>query len=350
MQKHYYSCWKIVLVCALFSFVLTKTIEANHGPGSGGGPVSTLPALTPRAGSFSLSFNSSMTELESISTRRLSDQGLKAGAFDAIDRTILHTTSAFYGVTDDFTLELSIGWFESINFRESHGEDGHGGGGHEEEEHEEGEEEEEEHEEVGEMVELLKANPDGLTDTWLTGKYRFFRGPQGHYAFILGVKFPTGRTSTQNNEGEQLEAVEQPGSGSFDFAAGIAYSRWLSKDWMLHSSLKYTLKTKGSRDYEIGDRIDMGVSSSYQLTPKNKFPNFATNGDLSLRQLFRDKQDSTDLRNSGSTTVFVSPGFNMGITKNFGINASISVPIYQKMLGRQQETKYQASVGIDFHF
>ena len=58
MQKNYYSYWKVILVCALFSFVLTKNIEANHGPGSGGGPVSTLPALTPRAGSFSLSFNS----------------------------------------------------------------------------------------------------------------------------------------------------------------------------------------------------------------------------------------------------------------------------------------------------
>jgi hypothetical protein len=268
-----------------------------------------------------------MTELESISTRRLSDKGLKAGAFDAIDRTFLHTASATYGVTDDFEIGVSIGWFESINFRESHGEDGHGGGGHgggghEEEEHEEGEEE-------GELVELLKANPDGLTDMWLTGKYRFLRGPKGHYAFILGVKFPTGRTSTKNNERENLEAVEQPGSGSFDFAAGFAYSRWLTKDWRLESSIKYTLKTKGAKDYEIGDRIDLGVSSTYQITPKNKFPNFAVIGGFNLRQLFRDRQDSTDLRNSGSTTVFVSPGFNVGITKNFGISTSFSVVLAQ---------------------
>ena len=327
MQKHYYSYWKTVLVCALFTFVLTKNTDANHGPGAGGGPVSTLPALTSRAGSFSLSLNTRMTELESISTRRLSDKGLKSGAFDAIDRTILHSAGATYGVTDDFTLGLSLGWFESINFRESELEDA----------------EEQE-------VALLKANPDGLTDTWLTGKYRFLRGPKGHYAFILGVKFPTGRRSTQNNEGEQIEAVEQPGSGSFDYAAGVAYSRWLTKNWMLHSSLKYTLKTKGSRDYEIGDRIDLGVSNTYQLTPKNKFPNIAATGEFNLRQLFRDEVDGTDVKDSGSTTVFVSPGFNVGITKNFGINISCSVPIYQKMLRRQQETKYQASIGLDFHF
>ena len=119
---------------------------------------------------------------------------------------------------------------------------------------------------------------------------------------------------------------------------------------MLHSSIKYTLKTKGSRDYEIGDRIDWGIATSYQLTPKNKFPNFAPVGELNLRQLFRDQVDGTAVRDSGSTTVFVSPGFNVGITENFGMNISFSVPIYQKMLGRQQETNYQASVGFDFHF
>ena len=328
MRKHSYSCWKIILVCAILTFTLIKNIEANHGPGSGGGPVSTLPALTSRAGSFNLSLNTRMTELESISTRRLSDKGLKSGAFDAIDRTILHSAGATYGVTDDFEIGVSLGWFVSINFRES------------ELEIEDGEAE----------IALLKANPDGLTDTWLTGKYRFLRGPKGHYAFLLGVKFPTGRKSTQNNEGEQLEAVEQPGSGSFDYATGVAYSRWLTKNWMLHSSIKYTLKTKGSRDYEVGDRIDWGVSNTYQLTPKNKFPNFAAIGEFNLRQLFRDKVDGTDVRDSGSTTVFVSPGFNVGITKNFGINTSFSIPIYQKTLGRQQETNYQASVGFDFHF
>ena len=328
MREHYYSSLKIILVFALSTFALIKNIEANHGPGSGGGSVSTIPALTSRSGSFSLNFNTRMTELESISTSRLSNKGLKSGAFDAIDRTILHTTSATYGVTDDITLGLSLGWFESINFRES------------EKKIEDGEVE----------VELLKANPDGLTDTWLTGKYRFLRGPKGHYAFLIGVKFPTGRRSTQNNDKEQIEAVEQPGSGSFDYATGVAYSRWLAKDWILHSSLKYTLKTKGSRDYEIGDRIDFGVSTTYQLTPKNKFPNFVPVGEFNLRQLFRDKVDGTDVRDSGSTTVFASPGFNVGITKNLGMNISFSVPIYQKMLGRQQETNYQASVGFDFLF
>jgi hypothetical protein len=307
---------------------LIKNTEANHGPGSAGGPVSTIPALTLRNGSFSFSFNTVLTDLEKISKSSLLSKGLKEGAFDASDRTILYTFGASYGVTDDFTLGLSLGYFESINFRES------------ELEIEDGEAE----------VEILKANPDGITDMWLTGKYRFFRGPQGHYSFLFGVKFPTGRDDRRNNEGEKIEAVEQPGSGSFDFATGIAYSRWLTKDWMLHTSIKYTFKTEGARDYEIGDRFDWGLSTTYQLTPKNKFPNFETVGEINFRQLFRDDQDDRTLRNSGGTTVFISPGFNVGITKNLGINTSFSIPVYQKTLGKQQETDFQVSVGLDFHF
>ncbi|MFQ5687901.1 MAG: transporter [Candidatus Scalindua sp.] len=327
MQKHYCLFWKAILVCALFTFVLIKNVEANHGPGSGGGSVSTIPALTLRSSSFSFSFNTRMTELETVSRSTLLRKGLTAGSFDAVDRSILYTIAAAYGVTDDFTLGLSLGWFETINFRESELKSG---------------------DEAG--VEILKANPDGITDMWLTGKYRFFRGPQGHYAFLFGVKFPTGREDSQNNEGEKLEAVEQPGSGSFDFATGIAYSRWLTKDWMLHTSIKYTLKTEGARDYKIGDRIDWGVSTSYQLMPKNEFPNFVPVGGFSVRQLFRDKQNENDLINSGSTTIFISPGFNVGITKNFGINTAFSIPVFQKTLGRQQETDFQASVGFNFHF
>jgi hypothetical protein len=328
VQHHYCSYWKIILVCTLFTFALIRNIEANHGPGSAGGPVSTIPALTLRSGSFSFSFNTSLTDLEKVSKSSLLSKGLIEGSFDASDRTILHTFGASYGVTDDFTLGLSLGYFETINFRES------------ELEIEDGEAE----------VEILKANPDGITDMWLTGKYRFFRGPQGHYSFLFGVKFPTGRDDRRNNEGEKIEAVEQPGSGSFDFATGIAYSRWLTKDWMLHTSIKYTFKTEGSRDYEIGDRFDWGVSTTYQVTPKNKFPNFQTVGEINLRQLFRDEEDDRTLRNSGGTTVFISPGFNVGITKNLGINTSFSIPVYQKTLGKQQETDFQVSVGLDFHF
>ena len=32
---------------------------------------------------------------------------------------------------------------------------------------------------------------------------------------LSGVKFPTGVDDRKNNEGEELEAVEQPGSGSY---------------------------------------------------------------------------------------------------------------------------------------
>ena len=87
----------------------------------------------------------------------------------------MHTIDIGYGVTDDLTLGLNIGWLEAINFRESALED--------------------------DEIEVFQANPDGITDLWFSGKYRFLRGDQGHYAILAGIKFPTGVDDRKNNAG-----------------------------------------------------------------------------------------------------------------------------------------------------
>jgi len=300
-----------------------RCVEANHGPGTGGG-ATTIPAITLKSGIFSLGLRTELTEFEPISDSKLFEKAEKAGSFDAIDRTFLHTMDIGYGVTDDLTLGLNIGWFEAINFRESELED--------------------------DEVEVFQANPDGITDLWLSGKYRFWRGPQGHYAILLGVKFPTGVDDKENDAGEKLEAVEQPGSGSYDFATGFAYSRWLTADWTLDTNIQYILRTEGARDFEIGDRMDWNLATAYQVIPRNKYPNFAPVGEINVKYLFRDEENGRDERNSGGTTVFLSPGVRIGVTSRLGVGASVSFPVFQNVLGEQQETDFKAAVGVSYSF
>ena len=313
-------------VCSLFvlfSLLFVRCVEANHGPGTGGG-ATTIPAITLKSGIFSLGLRTELTEFEPISDSKLFEKAEKAGSFDAIDRTFLHTMDIGYGVTDDLTLGLNIGWFEAINFRESELED--------------------------DEVEVFQANPDGITDLWLSGKYRFWRGPQGHYAILVGVKFPTGVDDKENDAGEKLEAVEQPGSGSYDFATGFAYSRWLTADWTLDTNIQYILRTEGARDFEIGDRMDWNLATAYQVIPRNKYPNFAPVGEINVKYLFRDEENGRDERNSGGTTVFLSPGVRIGVTSRLGVGASVSFPVFQNVLGEQQETDFKAAVGVSYSF
>lgn len=309
----------IVLFLALF----IRHVEANHGPGTGGG-ATTIPAITLKSGVFSLCLRTELTEFEPISDTKLLEKAEKAGSFDAIDRTFLHTMDVGYGVTDDLTLGLNIGWFEAINFRESELED--------------------------DEVEVFQANPDGITDLWLSGKYRFLRGPQGHYAILAGVKFPTGVDDRENDAGEKLEAVEQPGSGSYDFSTGLAYSRWLTADWTLDTNIQYILRTEGARDFKIGDRMDWNIATAYQMVPRNKYPNFAPVGEINVRYLFRDEENGNDERNSGGTTVFLSPGVRVGVTSRLGVGTSVFFPVFQNVLGEQQETDFKAAVGVSYSF
>ena len=132
----------IKLVHALFVWVIFLLsfighLEANHGPGIGGA-ATTIPAITLKSGTFSLGLRTELTEFESISDSKILDKAGNAGSFDAIDRTFLHTFDIGYGITDDLTLGLNIGWFEAINFREFELEDGE--------------------------TEVFRADPDGLTD------------------------------------------------------------------------------------------------------------------------------------------------------------------------------------------
>ena len=254
----------VISLFVLFLILFIKGVEANHGAGTSGAAI-TIPAITLKSGTFSLGLRTKLTEFESISESKLLDKAVDAGSFDAVDRTFLYTTDIGYGVTDDLTLGLSIGWFEAINFRESELED--------------------------DEVAVFHANPDGITDLWLSGKYRFLRGPQGHFAFLAGVKFPTGVDDRENNAGEKIEPVEQPGTGSYDFATGFAYSRWFTKDWTMDTSFQYILRTEGVRDFKVGDRMDWGLATAYQVIPRNKYPNFAPVGEINVRYLFRDEQN-----------------------------------------------------------
>ena len=167
---------------------------------------------------------------------------------------------------------------------------------------------------------------------------------------LSGVKFPTGVDDRKNNEGEELEAVEHPGNGSYDFTTGFAYSRWFTKDWTMDTSIQYILRTEGVGDFKIGERVDWSFATAYQIIPRNKYPNFAPVGEINTRYLFRDKQNGSDERNSGGTAVFLSPGVRAGITSHFGIGTSVSFPVFQNLLGEQQETDYKVIVGVSYSF
>lgn len=295
----------------------------NHGPGAGSAGLVTS-AITLKQGAWTLSVRLETTEFESVPDGEIAAHTLESGGFDALDRSLLTGVEASLGVTEDLTLSASFGFFDAIGFREGELEMG--------------------------SPEIATGNPDGLTDLWLQGKFRLVRSPEYHLAVLGGVKFPTGRNDSRNSHGEVIEAVEQPGTGSTDFAVGIAYTTWLTERLTLDAGARFVLTTEGKNGYKIGNRIDAGAAPAYRLTEDvQAHPQWVLFGELSVRNLRRDEEDGATVEDSGGTTFFVVPGITLRSSPTIDWTLSVPVPVMQNLHGNQQEMEFKVLFSVTFH-
>jgi hypothetical protein len=193
-----------LLACAALSPAL---VHANHGPGTSGGGVATLSGETLRQDRFDISVSSTYTDFEDVSDAeaiaRLVASGADHGHFDYLNHSVITTLDAQYGWNDDLTLGAQIGYYAADDFRVAHI---HGDG----------------------STGIHSGDVEGLTDLYLNAKYRFMRGRNGHLAVIGGIKLPTGDDEETISGGSLVHPSSQPGTGSVDYQAGLAYSRFLT--------------------------------------------------------------------------------------------------------------------------
>src|SRR5262245_2129970 len=144
------------LICgALLTFV--RPIYANHGPGTSGGGSSTISAEPLKRGAFSLDLRLDYTDFENVSRASAERRALSSGEFDALDRSYISSFTLSYGILDDLQVSATIGYYNGEGFIDAESED-------------------------GVEAESSTANPEGLTDLYLTLKYRFIKGKPGNIA------------------------------------------------------------------------------------------------------------------------------------------------------------------------
>ncbi|HEV8604594.1 MAG TPA: transporter [Tepidisphaeraceae bacterium] len=313
------------ILCFLLIILLFVSLSfANHGPGTSGGGSSTASGETIKQGGAEFTFRLDYTQFEDISNSEASRLARRAGEFDALSNSAVTTIEAAYGITNDFQLGAQIGYYWGSGFVDAESEDGID-------------------------VELATADPNGLTDLWITGKYRFLKGRPGHLSAIAGVKLPTGRDDVKLSNGEKLEPSSQPGSGSYDFQLGLAYSRFLTSQLTIDASTIYTFRTEHD-GFEVGDRFDFGAAVAYRLTESIKsFPQYSIFGELTGVWLGKDHSDDEGTNpNSGGTTLYLSPGLRIRFNPNLSLTTAISVPILQDLNGEQIETTYKATLALSW--
>lgn len=295
----------------------------NHGPGTSGSGSTTLSGETLRSGRWTLELRSEWTEFEHVGTAEAEAKAIANGEFDALESSWVNQFALSYGLTDDVQLGLQCGHYSGSNFLDAE-QDGLGG------------------------AESARADPRGLTDTWVTVKWRVLRGASGHMALVSGVKLPTGKDDEILSNGEELEPSSQPGSGSVDYQAGLAYSRFLTPRVTFDASGLYTIRT-AHEGFEVGDRADLGLALAYRLTEDVQAPNnCSVFGELNGTWLGEDVERGASNENSGGQTLYLSLGLRDRINAHTALSLAPAVPILQDVNGEQVETDWRIGLALSF--
>lgn len=179
----------------------------------------------------------------------------------------------------------------------------------------------------------------GLGDVALLGRWTFKKWlgqwKRTDLAVIGGVELPTGDTNRRDN-GIRLPPTLQLGSGSFDPFLRMAFTR-IVKRKSVFAELQYKINTPGALDYEFGDVLEYDLAVAYRLFPAEKYPNPEFYGILELNGIWEQqaRQRGREVKNTGSHTVFLSPGIQTIPLKNLLLEASVQIPIYQDLRGKQ---------------
>lgn len=299
----------LLLALSLFA---TGLASADHGPGTSGSGFTALTAETLQPGKFSSSFQFDWTEFDV--------PGGQPEGVDLLDRSFLSTFNIGYGVADNFQLGLTYGYFAAEGNREF--EDG----------------------------EKVTFDPDGFTDLWLTGKYRFYHGPAGQLAVLGGLKFPTGESDLLNSEGERVEPAATAGTGAWDGQAGLAYTVPLNAALTFDASALYTFR--GERyDYRLGNRLDAATSLAWRVCGDAKsYPQVSLVAEATLRHVQKSKEGGEDDDDTGGTVLFLSPGVKISFTERLAASVGVQLPVIQNVNGSQVETSFRVMTGLSFAF
>lgn len=315
---------KILLSIFLLIFSQLKAQSCSCGsmanPISAGGPIITIPAYTLDQGQIVLGTSMQNQDLGEISSAELRRYGRRDVHVHSQDGSMNIILNAGYGITDNLTMLVSYPYTFKSGLRAS--------------------------EHFGSILE--QGDSVGFGDLSLQARYRFLdSGCSGIQATLLaGIKMPTGETSERDSEGFKLAADDQPGTGSWDPVMGLAISK-LWGPFAVSTNGLYRLSTKGTQNTIVGDVAAYNLALTYR--PEGKvaklFPQTVAGHELSYTTVL---ELNGLWQESGSNTVFITPGLTIGIDQKLFVSAALGFPVIDSSSEIQPETGMQFILTVNY--
>jgi hypothetical protein len=189
-----------------------------------------------------------------------------------------------------------------------------------------------------------------LGDVRVTGRYqRFLEGSDAAPRLVgafAGLKLPTGKTNVANGEGEIAERSLQPGTGTTDLVLGAFHHQQLAPGgaaWFAQAQVQAPLNSHDG--FRPGLQLGVDVGYAHPLTER-------LSGIIQLNAVVkrRDRGANAEPEDSGSRSLFLSPGLSYKIGEQFRIYGYFQQPIHQRVNGVQLTARNAVVLGVSTLF
>lgn len=187
-------------------------------------------------------------------------------------------------------------------------------------------------------------------DVRLVGRYQLpgLGNPlqPGTTGITFGLKLPTGKTTIANADGDLAERTLQPGTGTTDVIVGAFHHQKFLKSgsaWFVQA--QYQQAVKSHADYKPGNQFAVDVGYRHGLSEK-------VGAMIQLNGLTKrsDSGAEAEPEDSGSRSVFLSPGLSYAVSHAFQVYAFYQKPVYQHVTGVQLTANEALVVGMSGRF
>jgi hypothetical protein len=149
-------------------------------------------------------------------------------------------------------------------------------------------------------------------------------------SLIGGVELPTGEDDDQPFAGNAAPSLFQLGNGTINPKLGLSFGKAVD-DWSFFGRVMATLPIgESDADLDPGSYLQTSIGTGYRLTESLTLQ-------LSVDGTFRerDQLDGTDVHNTGSTTLSVSPALSWQVNERIALDASANIPFFHDVRSTQ---------------
>lgn len=186
----------------------------------------------------------------------------------------------------------------------------------------------------------------GFGDTLVGIRHALSTSGRAQWVGGLALKLPTGSSDRVSDYDTLIiNPGIQPGSGSLDVVASLAYAHqeFAGLDWTVSASHQFV--TRNDLGYRFGDETIAAVTASRALSS-------AVVASLQLKNGHRGRDDflNQPVPSSGSTYVAVVPGARVRVTRGLSVYGFVQFPVYQHVNEFQLGSSVMALTGISKTF